>query len=355
MRWLRLAHAWAGVGLCLVLAVLGLSGALLVFKADYLRATLAGAAAPHSADIATLAATLQTIEARYTDAGLRFVVLSSPEIALHQVGLADDASAFVDQVGAEVARWDRNGRFEAWLFDLHHHLLANEAGEIVAGFAGLCAALMIISGLFLWWPAARSFAWRLWPRSLKRRDLLAHHRDLGVLLSAPLLVFALTGAAMIFPDQARVVLSAATGSAAAPSSPRQEAGIGAVAWPAALASVAQAFPDAEIRLVIWPKAPGEPITIRLRQPQEWHPNGRTVVQIDPSASAIVHTVDAQGLPLGARAFNAVYPLHAVKVGGRLYDVLAAFTGFSLATLGVLGAFSYLRTIRRSGGRVEKTS
>jgi uncharacterized iron-regulated membrane protein len=58
------------------------------------------------------------------------------------------------------------------------------------------------------------------------------------------------------------------------------------------------------------------------------------------------------LPLGARAFNAVYPLHAAKVGGRLYDVLAAFTGFSLAMLGVLGAFSYLRTIRRSGGRGE---
>ena len=38
-RWLRSVHAWAGLCLALLVAVMALSGAALVFKDDYLRAS----------------------------------------------------------------------------------------------------------------------------------------------------------------------------------------------------------------------------------------------------------------------------------------------------------------------------
>ena len=54
---------------------------------------------------------------------------------------------------------------------------------------------------------------------------------------------------------------------------------------------------------------------RLRQPGEWHPNGRTTATIGPATigpatSQVVATSDAHALPTGIRAYNAFYPLHA---------------------------------------------
>jgi uncharacterized iron-regulated membrane protein len=344
MRTLRLVHAWAGLALCLILAILGLSGALLVFKADYLRATLPGAAASFNADPKQLGAALETIEARYQSEGLTYVVLGSSEMALHQVGLGEGAGAYVDQAGAEIARWSKNARVEEWLFDLHHYLLAGKTGMLIAGLAGLCAVVMIISGLTLWLPTARAFGWRLWPRTLKRRDLLAHHRDLGVMLSAPLLIFVITGAALVFPEQSRAVLNAVTLTPPPAAQQKREASAGDIDWGHALSTAMRRYPGAQPRIVSWPKARDAPATIRLRRVSEWHPNGRTAVQINPATGAIIGTVNAQALPTGTRAFNAVYPLHAAKIGGRLYDALATIAGVGLALLSLLGGFSYGRQL-----------
>jgi uncharacterized iron-regulated membrane protein len=344
MRTLRLAHAWAGLALCLLLAVLGLSGALLVFKADFLRATLPGASAPFSTDAARLGAALETIEGRYRGEGLTYVVLGSPQMALHQVGLGKGGGAYVDQTGAEVARWTKNARIEEWLFDLHHYLLAGETGMIIAGLAGLCAVVMILSGLILWLPAAPSFGWRLWPQSWKRRDLLAHHRDLGVVLSAPLMIFVLTGAALVFPDQSRAILNVVTFSLPPPALQKPKVNTGDIDWRSTLTPAMRQFPDAEPRIVSWPKTPNAPVAIRVRQGAEWHPNGRTIVHINPETGAIIGVVNAQSLPGGARAFNAVYPLHAAKIGGHLYDALAVLAGCGLGLLSLLAGLSYWRKL-----------
>lgn len=342
---LRQVHAWSGVALCLVLAVLGLSGALLVFKQDYVRLVVPEARTTHDASAMAMGRALEAIEARYGAEGLRYVTLAQEGLAVHQVGFADGGGAYVDQAGGEIARWPRNGRAEEWLFDLHHHLLGGDTGEIIAGLAGLFAALMVVSGLIIWAPAARSFAWRVWPSSAARRDLLGQHRDLGVLLALPIIGVSLTGAAMVFPDQGRWLMNVLTVSRPTPP-PAPVAQAGDVDWVAAVQGAASAFPGAAPRMAVWPNGPDKPAALRLRRPTEWHPNGRTSVSINPATGAVIGAVDAERLTPGERAFNAVYPLHAAKVGGRVWDVMAALTGIGLAVLSVVGAFAFLRRPRR---------
>lgn len=344
MRIIRLAHAWAGAFLSLVLMVLGLSGALLVFKNDWLAATMAGANAPAVTLPGPLSKIVETTQTSLAGQGLRSLVFAGDGIGLHKVSLEQGKTAWINGDGTNIQTHEANARAEDWLFDLHHHLLAGDTGETIAGVAGLAGVVLVITGLVITWPSLRLFQARVIPRSTKRAHMLGAHRDLGLIL-APLLLFSIaSGAMIIFSDQSRPLLQAIAPGPKAAKPPK--VGSGNVNWPKAL-SVAQArFPTATIRLVIWPSEPGKPATIRLRHPEEWHTNGRTIVWIDPSTSQIAGVVDAQALGSGDRAWNALWPLHAAKLGtglsARLYDMMMAVTGFGLALLGGYGVFAFLR-------------
>ncbi len=341
--------------MCLLIAVLGLSGTLLVFKNDYVRAAIPQARETVATDPVSLAKTIVKIEQNYASSEIKFVNLAGDHSGLHLIGLKDDSSAFADGRGIILSTWKKNGRVEDWIFDLHRHLLNGDTGELVAGFAALAAALMCITGLVLWWPTLRVFSLRIVPKTLKRSDLVSSHRNLGAIMALPVIFLSLTGATFAFPDQTKWVLAKTLPSQALPKPPRVGVAVGDVDWHQALSRAQQAYPDATLRLIIWPKKPNEPISIRLRQPREWNPNGRTIVWIDPATSQIAGTLDALKLKPAQAAYNLIYPLHAAKLGdrmvGRFVDALTALTGLSLAALGLIGAFSFLRSLRTPKKRV----
>lgn len=342
MLALRTAHAWSGAVLSLLIAVLGVSGTLLVFKEDYLRLVFPEARQAVSLAAEDLGPVLNRIEAAYGEDGLRYIALGDAQFGLHKAVMQDGSAAYIDGDGNTVARWARNGRAEDWLFDLHHHLLAGEAGEIVGGVAGGAAVLMSITGLIIVWPSLRMFRWRVWPRTGARRDLLAQHRDLGVIFAVPILLIAFTGFAMVFSEPVRAALHTLTASRPAPAPERLEAGAGPADWTAALKAAEAAFPEASPRLVSLPAKPGAPASLRLRNPQEWHPNGRTYVLLDPATSLPLATRDGRAMNRADRLYNSFYPLHSAGLGGRLYDVFTALTGLALTVLGLVGTWTFLK-------------
>ena len=207
---------------------------------------------------------------------------------------------------------------------------------------------MILTGLIVWIPAWRATGWRVWPRSGARRELIGSHRNLGLIFAIPLVVFSLTGGAIVFHGTTQALLGAV------PAPPAPVVGTGDVDWARALTEAQARFPEATPRMAVRPAAPGRPATIRLKQPGEWHPNGRTTVTIDPATSRAVATSDANALPTGVRAYNAFYPLHASSVGGWLYSAVTALSGVAMAALGVVGAWAFLGKPRRRSPRSKPT-
>lgn len=343
MGTIRLIHAWAGAILSLILAVLGLSGALLVFEDDWVRATVTADPAALAAEPARLGAAANAVQARYGDA-VSSVVFAGGDLDLHKVYMGE-RFAYAGADGQVLAEWGGNARAEAWLFDLHHFLLTGETGEMVGGVAGLAGALLVLTGLVVWIPAWRASGWRVWPASTRRRDLISSHRNLGLIFALPVFLLCLTGGAIVFNAQTKAVLQAVAPDRAAPPKP-PAVGTGPVDWPAALAAAQAAFPEARIRTAGLPAESGKPATVRLRQPGEWHPNGRSVALIDPATSRVVQTVDANTLGGGTRLQNALYPIHAASVGGWLYDLVVAASGLALAALGGVGTWSFLIKPRR---------
>lgn len=342
LRALDLAHRWAGGILGVVLAVIALSGVLLIHKHAWIGLPDATDPPPASAAAeAELAATVL----QGSGPG-DYLVMPIDGFGLAQLVRPDGSGIYVNRNGAPVAEWSGIwDRPELWLFDLHHHLLMGEAGEWVIGLAGLAVMLFAVTGAILWWRTRRAFRLRLWPTRWTRPALLRHHRDLGIVFAPLLLLVALTGAMMIFRPLAGAVLAplsspASIAAALQPPSARAGALPEKPDWETLIATAQTQFPTASLRIVSVPRQAGQPVSIRLRQPEEWLPNGRSTVWLDPAGGRMIEARDALAMPRGAQAYNMLYPLHAAKVGGLPYRLVMTAAGLALLMLGMFTSWTF---------------
>lgn len=327
MRLISLLHRWAGGLIGLLLAVLGLSGALLVWEGEWI--SLAGASDRVVEQPARIAQIVDDAAAQ----GMSRITFASEEIGLHQVVNSDGSGAYVDQQGLVADSWATQWeRPELWLFDLHHHLFAGHTGELVTGYAGIAGLLFVITGLILWWRGRASFRPRLLPRRFQPGPIVSHHRDLGVLASPLLLLSIGTGVLMLFEPVREALIGKEARpervTAAEPPASPGEAVIRAKAL----------FPDAALRRITLPREPGGETVVRLRQPFEWTPQGRTQVSFAPGGTVTIQ--DAAGANAAAAATEKLYPLHSAKVGGLLTKLLMTLSGAALFLLGSFAVYAF---------------
>src|SRR5450830_1892009 len=100
MGAIRTLHAWAGTALSILAVVLGLTGSLLVFEDDWIRATVPAARAEIDLDAARLGAALDRLEA--AEPRLTSVVLPGGAVGVHRLYLAEDGFGYADPDGKVV-------------------------------------------------------------------------------------------------------------------------------------------------------------------------------------------------------------------------------------------------------------
>ncbi|EPR18029.1 hypothetical protein M527_14275 [Sphingobium indicum IP26] len=326
----------------LVLAVLGFSGALLVHKDAWVML-------PHAseAQVQETTAIAATVERVMADPAARpeMISFAGENFGLNRLRFADGSGAYTDQAGDLVTRWTSQWeRPELWLFDLHHHLFAGDTGETVIGIAAIAGLFFTISGIILWTRTRKTFEFRLLPKRISRPAILRHHRDLGVVM-APLLILALlTGAILVFRPMAALILG--------PTAPTQiDASLKAPAyravplaathdWRAIIEDARTLFPDGEIRSLSLPRQGSGLITLRMKRPDEWLPNGRTTLWFAADNDRLVKARDASRMSDTVKVYNMLYPLHAAKVGGLGYRLVMTLAGLALGLLGTLTVWSF---------------
>ncbi|MBY8824212.1 PepSY domain-containing protein [Sphingomonas colocasiae] len=341
MRMIDLLHRWIGGTIGVLLMLLGLSGVALVHRHSWIMLPHAGETGPQSAErVAVLA---QAVMSHGTPP--RSTLFAGEAFGLSRLSWPDGGGAYVDWAGNAVARWnDAWGRPELWLFEFHHYLLAGDAGKMATGIAGIAGIALVLMGVILWWRTRRSFEFRLWPKRVSRPAIVRHHRDLGILLAPVLLLSLVTGATLIFRPIANILFGPGANAAIQATLDDPAAPPGAVSpdldWHAMILTAHARFPDAEIRALILPAKPGAPITVRMRRPFEWLPNGRTMIWFAPATGAVIGARDAEDLPWQARAFNLLYPLHSASGTGLAHRLLMTLSGLGLALLGSFAVWSF---------------
>lgn len=343
MRLIDLLHRWTGGLIGLLLALLGLTGTILLHKDWWISWALPAAADPLAEDPARLAGLVAAWRAD-PDLGPNAVMFASENFGLHRLYLDGQAGAYASQSGEIVARWDSVwDRPELWLFDFHHHLFTGQVGETVTGIAGLVGIAFVITGIILWWSRRKSFKFRLWPARMTRPAILRHHRDLGVVLAPLLLLSMITGTAMVLRPVADTLLAplsppgAIERALAVPDEPG-----GPIAddpdWRAMFETAKEHFPGTRLRVLGIPES--GLVQLRTRQPEEWLPQGRSTLWFDAGTGELVEARDALAMAPAAQAFNMAYPLHAAKVGGLTYRLVMSLSGIALTLLGTLAVWSF---------------
>jgi uncharacterized iron-regulated membrane protein len=339
MRTLSLLHRWAGGLIGLLLALIGLTGTILLWEGSWIG--VPGAHDPLHENVPAIA---RMVESSAQSGRVERITFAGDEIGLHQIVYRDGSGAYLKQDGSTAAQWaDQWARPELWLFDLHHHLLSGETGETITGIAGIAGLLFVISGSILWWRTRRAFALKLLPRRIEPGAILRHHRDIGI-VAAPLLLLSMTtGALMVFGNVAATLI----GPDAAPAI---EVAASAPSGAAAEAAIVQAkarFPDAMLRRVSLPREAG-PISVRMRQPFEWTPNGRTQLNFDAATGRLLTVQDPARAGASAAVREKFYPLHTAKAGGIAMKLLMTISGLALTLLGTLAVYGFwLRKARQS--------
>lgn len=339
---LDLLHRWTGGFVGLILALMGLSGAILVHEDAWIML-------PHAGDVQVtepvrIAATVERLMTNPRAQPQR-LVFASEDFGLHRLTFGKDTGAYADQAGNAVTRWQSQWeRPELWLFDFHHHLFAGDTGEVVLGVVGLCGLFFVISGLFLWWRTRRTFEFRFWPKRMSRTSILRHHRDLGILFAPLLLLVIYTGVSMIFRPVTALVLGPSAPATIQVASKPPKAPPAKLAkdfdWSTMIRTAHQRFPDGEFRILSLPRKDDGLVTLRMRQPTEWTTNGRTTLYFAADSGRLVGVKDALALPAQAQAYGMFYPLHAAKVGGLPYRLVMTLVGLALALLGSLAVWTF---------------
>src|SRR5690606_37882386 len=199
-RWLLVLHQWSGLRLGVYVVVICVSGSVAVFRPDVNRALI-----PRFVE--------QVGEARLGDVDFRAVLANQyPEHDVVRISEARRPESLVyvtfTRGGREIERladpytgrvvgdpYPPIVRAMEWTVRLHDELLSGQTGRKVNGVAGLLVALLVVTGIAVWWPGTKRWPIGLIPRRGRGAPVVLWqlHAILGISCAALLFLWAVTG------------------------------------------------------------------------------------------------------------------------------------------------------------------
>ncbi|WP_343223836.1 PepSY-associated TM helix domain-containing protein [Paraburkholderia edwinii] len=369
--WLG-AHRWFALSLGWVLGLMGLTGALLVIAPpldEQLHPQLFKVVTHDASGIADHRATLplEAIRSRLgaefgKKAGLSFLPPREADDSLSVLvrGGAWKGTVYIDPLsGAELGRRGENEGIVNFLFKLHSSLFMDDVGRSVLAVIALCYLLLLVTGLILWWPRAGQSGWRIELRKGLVRSLFDLHRVAGATLGVLIAISVATGVYMAWqPLRGFVTTLSGDKPMRAPALPLASRGAAGARLPLdTLVDAARAeFPQSRVYLVQVPAKADLPVHVRLHVPDDPHPNGRTLVWVDPVTGKVLAAQRWNKLDIGARAVAVVYPLHTGVLGGPVLEGVVMVNGVTLAGMAVTGLWLWWRRrAMRSARRVSRVA
>ncbi|MBP2314334.1 PepSY-associated TM helix domain-containing protein [Azospirillum soli] len=358
-RTLQNIHLWVGLILCLPLAMLGITGSILVFDqeledlfADPPAYTLAvgepqsvaaileaaKAAAPQGlapSMVSLLGEAGEPASVRFTPPGRSGPGQGGTTMQIDPVSLAVLES-----------KPPGSGGLMRQIFLLHANLLIpDRTGREVIGWLGVAMLALGITGLVLWWPRAGRWAAAFMVKRGARGVRL--HRELhgavGVWSLAVYVVVTFSGVYLAFPQ----TLNAAIGSAFPARDLRAGVKVEAVrgATPADVGQVVTlaraAVPDGQFRSVMLPPRPDQAYRVNFAPPGHEHGAPMVTAFVDPWTARVVEIRDPRRYSVGETIIGWQRALHAGAGLGWTWKILVFLSGILPPLFAVTGTAMWL--------------
>lgn len=349
-------HLWVGIVLCLYLAVIALTGSMLVFREEIER-TLAHrvriaaqptgpAAIPLDQMIATVAKTYPTRTVsigylpRHPDENALIITSSKGEAGARYVYVSPASGKIMGEVNAS----------RHWFFilaQLHYFLLLGRVGLIVNGIGASFLLLLTFSGLVLWWPGIRNwkrgFGIRLnasWKRV--NYDL---HSSIGFWTLLIVCIWSVSSINFAWPKQVGSFVNrfSSVASLQQPQVQVTPPAIGQKQLPLSqlIQQGALASPNATFYGVFLPRTPRAPLTVLMARANPGNFYKMDYVLVDPYRGDTL-TIWHRGInpTLGSKFLSLLGPLHFGTQWGLTIKVIWFLLGISLALLSITGPIMY---------------
>jgi uncharacterized iron-regulated membrane protein len=345
-------HLWTGIGVGLYIFVIGVTGALLVFRSEMQHAAfpqffeVPDAAGP-AADIGIV---LQEFRSAYPDqsiAGIDTPSGTRQTFLTYVLKNGRYVAAFAHPVTARVLGELPTDSFVSRLQDLHFELLGGETGRTLNGLGAICLMVLATTGIVIWWPGITA-----WRRALRvdfsknwKRVIFDLHSTVGVWMWALVLIWGISGVYFIFSQEFRAVVNAVSPLTAAPPAQSNAALKGS--RPALTVSdfvekARQAFPDTELVRVLLPASDRAPFIVAMTHPglSRAEDDGGVSLYFDQFSGELLQTWDPVPRSAGDRFMAVLAPLHIGLFGGMAVKILWAIFGLAPAVLFVTGSMMW---------------
>jgi uncharacterized iron-regulated membrane protein len=202
-------HLWTGVAFGLYIAVISLTGSILVYRNEIYRAFSPQPLLLHDVGAALPLPDLEQA-ARRTFPDARIVVVEpgptpnhAADVTLERAGERTRRRVH-PSTGADLGPTLPLGyRVSAWMLDLHDNLLGGRTGRRVNGIGALALLVLSGTGLIVWWPGVRGWRQSVFVdvRANWKRLTWSLHSVLGLWFFAFILMWSLTGIYLSLPEQ----------------------------------------------------------------------------------------------------------------------------------------------------------
>jgi uncharacterized iron-regulated membrane protein len=363
-------HRWLGLTLGAWFALVGASGAILVFEDridEWLNPTLLVSASrgprlPVEAifERAHAAYPLAEVERIRFPAiqgevfrltlrlSSRRVGAERAEVTFDPVTGAHLGARSVEQLGFDPPRAMRT------LYEFHRNVLLGTVGSNVVGIAGALLLTSAVTGFLVAMPRRRS-GWRrvigVKFRSGMTRTLFDVHRSLGSTLCVLLLLATLTGITLVYLNYVRDLVGVFSRVAPFPVVPwRASERSPALSVQQVYDRVSRIYAGSAISEMHVPSKPTAGYLVYLRKDDDIHRLGDTLVWVHPTSGEILLERSSRNRSSGESFMHWLFPLHSGTAFGLPGRITMCVTGVAPFVLVMTGLWVWSR--KRRSERIE---
>ena len=341
-------HLWVALSAGAFLILIGVSGALLVFAPAYDRAM-----SPELLKVTPQPTRLplQALLDRSRSAGTPAILLlpQRPDESAHVFVLDAQrrpSSVYLnpysgDVLGVRTVAEQQKG-LSLTVRRFHKNLLLGVRGSQVVGFVTILTVFMALSGLVLWWPRkiVKVKASASWPRI--NFDL---HNVVGLFSSAILLVLALTGIAISYPQVSGLIKNLDSADLVEPRSTLPPGDRRPLTVDELVAIGGRALPDSTTVAFSMPKQGSAVVNLAQRFPEDARGANQSRVWLDMYSGGILRVDNSrqpQAATRGSRLGLTIAMLHVGVLYGRVTETLVFLGSLSQVVLVVTGTLIWWR-------------
>ncbi|MEM9541675.1 MAG: PepSY-associated TM helix domain-containing protein [Cyanobacteria bacterium P01_E01_bin.42] len=339
-NWILKVHGYVGVVIGLLVAIIGLTGSILVFSEP-----LGHALSPSSLAIAPQGALrpvdeiVATAKQAVPDGILEFMSFPDEPNKPYNLSMesSDDKHLRIyihPYTGSILGLWHPERSFMSFVVKLHAHLLAGEVGEIAVGVSSFLLLGLSITG-FILWPGWRKLSAGYKIRWQSARKILYYdlHKVAGIVMGIFLALVSFTGVIIFLLHVFPKAIVFFTGP---PPPPVEMAALPANSVPLPLSQLLkkanEAMPGSQTTGVSFPHGEGEEarkMTIRRKFPNDpFVFGGLSHVDLDVYTGQVLGLQKVDKPTWGTRFGNFIVGFHFGTFAGLPSQILYVFVGMT---------------------------